>query len=264
MSDLERRLRDAMAAAAEAPPAGLIDAIRRRHRRHVRRLAGACVAAVAAVGIAVPLIMHGVTGSPAGRGPAGGGPAGGGPVAPATSPAVVMPTPTSVPTAAPGTVLRDCQNNNNGTLSLDWKAHSIHAGPVWFVFARGSKSFPRGQRLARGLVAAGAFVIAVSNGRTATVTAAPAAASRFRFLAGFTGSSAYRMRVGEAGLTLVGCPVGPAGADIPASYAPGLTMFWQGYVNNLGSCIPVEVRTPSARQPIRVTLGAAANGTCGS
>jgi hypothetical protein len=261
MSDFERRLRDAMAAAAEAPPAGLIDAIRRRHRRHVRRLGTACVAAVAAVGIAVPLITHGVTGGSAGRGPAGGGPA-----APATSPAAVMPTatPTSVPTAAPGTVLRDCQNNNNGTLNPDWKAQSIHAGPVWFMFARGSKSFPRGQRLARGLVTAGAFVIAVSNGRTAIVTDAPAAARRFRFLAGFTGSSAYRTRVGAPGLTLVGCPPGPPGTDIPESYAPGLTMFWQGYVNNLGSCIPLEVRTPSARQPIRVTLGAATNGTCGS
>ncbi len=195
----------------------------------------ACVAAVAAVGIAVPLITHGVTG-----GSAGGGPAGGGPAAPATSPAVVMPTatPIPVPTAAPGTVLRDCQNNNNGTLSPDWKAQSIHAGPVWFIFARGSKSFPRGQRLARGLVTAGAFVIAVSNGRTAIVTDAPAAAGRFRFLAGFTGSNAYRKRVGAPGLTLVGCPPGPAGTDIPESYAPGLTMFWQGYVNNLGQLHP--------------------------
>ena len=261
MSDFERRLREAMMAAAEPPPGGLMAAIRRRHRRHVWRLGAAGGAAVAAVAVAVPLITHGVTAGPAGRGPAGGGPA-----APATSPAVVMPTvtPTAVPTAAPGTVLRDCQNNNNGTLGPDWKAQSIHAGPVWFIFARGSKSFPRGQRLARGLVSAGAFVIAVSNGRTAIVTATPAVAGRFRFLAGFTGSSAYHTRVGEPGLTLVGCPAGPTGIDIPESYAPGLTMFWQGYVNNLGSCIPLEVRTPAARQPIRVTVGAASNGTCGS
>jgi hypothetical protein len=260
MSEFERRLREAMTAAAGPPPAGLMDAIRRRHRRHVWRLGMACVAAVAAVGIAVPLITHGIAG------PAGHGPAGSGPAAPATSPAVVMPSvaPAPTPTAAPNTVLRDCQNNNNGTLSSNWKAQSIHAGPVWFIFARGSKSFPRGQHLARGLVTAGAFVIAVSNGRTAIVTDAPAAAGRFRFLAGFTGSSAYRMRVGAPGLTLVGCPSGPAGTDIPESYAPGLTMFWQGYVNDLGGCIPLEVRTPAARQPIRVTLGAATSGTCGS
>ena len=261
MNDFERRLREAMTAAAEPPPGSLMAAIRRRHRRHVWRLGTACVAAAAAAGIAVPLITHEVTGGSAGSGPAGGRPA-----APATGPAVVMPTatPAPVPTAAPGTVLRDCQNNNNGTLSPDWKAQSIHAGPVWFILARGGEPFPRGQRLARGLVTAGAFVIAVSNGRTAIVTDAPAAARRFRFLAGFTGSSAYRMRVGAPGLTLVGCPPGLTGTDIPASYAPGLTMFWQGYVNNLGSCIPLEVRTPSAHHPIRVALGAATNGTCGS
>ena len=255
-----------MRAAAEPPPGSLMAAIRRRHRRHVWRLGTACVAAAAA-GIAVPLSTHEVSGGSAGRVAGGAGPApAGGSLSASAGPAVVMPlaTPTPVPTAAPGTVLRDCQNNNNGTLSPDWKAQSIHAGPVWFIFARGSKSFPRAQRLARGLVSAGAFVIAVSNGRTAIVTDTRAAARRFRFLAGFTGSSAYRMRVGEPGLTLVGCPPGPTGTDIPESYAPGLTMFWQGYVNNLGSCIPLEVRTPSARQPIRVTLGGAVNGTCGS
>ncbi len=67
MSDFERRLRDALTAAAEPPPGGLMDAIRRRHRRHVWRLGTACVAAVAAVGIAVPLITHGVAGGSAGR-----------------------------------------------------------------------------------------------------------------------------------------------------------------------------------------------------
>jgi hypothetical protein len=249
-----------MAATAEPAPTGLIGAIRRRHRRHVWRLGTACAAGVAAVGIAVPLITNGTAG------PAGHGPAGNSPAAPATSPALVMPsaTPTPTPTAAPGTVLRDCQNNNNGTLSSDWKSQSIHAGPVWFIFARGSKAFPRGQHLGHGLVTAGAFVIAVSNGRTAIVTDTPAAARRFRFLAGFTGSDAYRKRVGAPGLTLVGCPPDPTGTNIPESYAPGLTMFWQGYVNDLGGCIPLEVRTPSARRPIRVTLGAATNGTCGS
>ncbi len=254
-----------MAAADEPAPAGLIGAIRRRHRRHVWRLGTACAAGVAAVAVAAPLITNGMAG-PACPGPAGPGPAGSGPAAPATSPAVVVPTatPTAVPTAAPGTVLRDCQNNNNGTLSSDWKTQSIHAGPVWFIFARGGKAFPRGQRLARGLVTAGAFVVAVSNGRTAIVTDAPAVAGRFRFLAGFTGSNAYRERVGEPGLTLVGCPPYPTGTNIPESYAPGLTMFWQGFVNSLGGCIPLEVRTPSARRPIRVALGAATNGTCGS
>jgi len=276
MTDFEGRLRAAMAAAAEPPPAGLVDAIRRRHQRYVRRLGVACVAAVAAVGIAVPLITHAVAGGPAGRGPGGSGPAG-----PATSPAVVMPpaTPTSTPTAAPGTVLRDCQNSNGGTLSSGWKAQSIHAGPVWFIFARGSGSWPVSRRLAAGKVTFSAFVIAVADGRTAIVSDAPAGGGRFRFLASTAGSSvegglpppgssrdlgASVPHVGAPGLTLAGCPAGPAGTDIPESYAPGLTMFWQGYVNEVGGCVPLEVRVPSSRQPIRVQLGASTGGKCGS
>ncbi len=271
MSDFERRLREAMAAAAEPPPAGLMSAIRRRHRRHVWRLGTACVAAVAAVGLAVPLITHGVAGG------AGHGPAGGGPAAPATSPAAVMPsaTPTPAPTAAPGTVLRDCQNNNNGTVGPDWKAHSIQAGPVWFIFARDSRSWPQSRRLAGGRVTFSAFAIAVANGRRAVVTDAPAAGGRFRFLAGMSGDSVFggfpppgrsqgasAPHVGAPGLTLAGYPVVPIGTGIPASYAPGLTMFWQGYVNEAGGCVPLEVRVPPARQPIRVALGAGGRGRC--
>jgi hypothetical protein len=275
MSDFERRLREAMSAAAEPPPGGLMAAIRRRHRRHVWRLGTACVAAVAAVGIAVPLITNAMAG------PAGHRPAGIGPVAPATSPAVVMPTatPTAVPTAAPGTVLRDCQNNNNGTLSSGWKAQSIHAGPVWFIFARGSHSWPQSRRLAGGRMTYSAFVIAIANGRRAIVTDAPAAGSRFRFLASMSGStvegglpppgSSHDLgpavpHVGAPGLTLIGCPVYPVGTGIPESYAPGLTMFWQGFVNEAGGCVPLEVRTAPGRQPIRVDLGATTNGKCGS
>lgn len=276
MSDFERRLREAMTAAAEPPPGGLMAAIRRRHRRHVWRLRTACVAAVAAVGIAVPLITHGVTGGSAGSGPAGGGPA-----APATSPAVVMPTatPTPVPTAAPGTVLRDCQNSEGGTVSSNWKAQSIHAGPVWFMFARGSHSWPVSRRLAGGQVTPSALVIAVANGHRAIVTDAPAAGSRFRFLASMSGSTVAGglpppggsqnlgpavPHVGAPGVTLVGCPASPVGTGIPESYAAGLTLFWQGYVNEVGGCVPLEVRTAPGRQPIRVNLGATTNGKCGS
>jgi hypothetical protein len=249
MTDFERRLRAAMAAAAEPPPAGLLDGIRRRHRRHVRRVGAACFAAVAAVGIAAPLVTRGILAGPAGAGPAV-----------ITSPAL----PTSTPTAAPGTVLRDCQSNNNGTLGSNWKAHSVHAGPVWFIYARLKAGASSSQRLAVGKLTASAMVIAVSNGRTAVVTDAPAAGGRFRFLASFnSGGNPYTLAEGAPGLTLVGCPAGPAGTDIPESYAPGLTMFWEGYVTDLRGCIPLEVRTSPASQPIRVILSAA-NGGCGS
>jgi hypothetical protein len=243
-----------MAAAAGPPPAGLLDGIRRRHRRHVRRVGAACLAAVAAVGIGAPLVTRGILAGPAGTGPT------------ATSPAVIIPSavPTSAPTAAPGTVLRDCQSNNNGTLGSHWKADSVHAGPVWFIYARPKSNPPSSQRLAVGKLTDSAMVIAVSNGRTAVVTAGPAAGGRFRFLASFnSGGTPYTLAEGARGLTLAGCPAGPAGTDIPESYAAGLTMFWEGYVTDLRGCIPMEVRMSPASQPIRIALPAA-DGGCGS
>lgn len=254
MTDFERWLRAAMAAAAEPPPAGLLDGIRRRHRRHVRRVGAACVAVVAAAGIAAPLVTRGVLAGPAGIRPAA--PTGRGP-------AVTIPqqAPTAPAHAAPGTVLRDCQSNNNGTLGSNWQANSVHAGPVWFVYVRPKTNPPPTQRLAVGKLTANAMVIAVSNGRTAVVTDGAAAGGRFRFLGAFNNSGIpYTMSEGAPGLTLVGCPVGPAGTDIPDSYAPGLTLFWEGYVTDLRGCIPLEVRAGPASQPIRVTVDAAGAG----
>jgi hypothetical protein len=242
MTDFERRLREAMAAASEPPPAGLIDGIRRRHRRHLWRVGAASLAAVAVAGIAVPVGAREVSGRP--------GPA-------ATSPTAVSPTAT--PTAAPGTVLRDCQSSNGGTVSPNWQESSVHAGPVWFIFMRPENA---GQPLASGKLTESAMVIAIANGKTAVVTAGPATAGRYRFLATFNnGGRPYTMTEGAPGLTLAGCPAGPAGTNIPASYAPGLTMFWEGYVTDLRGCIPLEVRTSAASAPIRVTISGAG---CGS
>ncbi len=257
MTDFERWLRAAMATAAEPPPAGLLDGVRRRHRRHVRRVGAACVAAVAAVGIAAPLVTKGIQAGPAGTGPARS--------AASSPPVTISPTvPTSPPRTAPGTVLRDCQSNNNGTLGSNWKADSVHAGPVWFIYARPRNNPPPGQRLTTGKLTASAMVIAVSNGRAAIVTVASAAGGDFRFLASFhSNGEPYTLAEGGGRLKLVGCPAGPAGTGIPASYAPGLTMFWQGYVTDLRGCIPLEVRTSPASPPIRVALPAA-DGGCGS
>jgi hypothetical protein len=236
MTDFERRLRDAMAAAAEPPPAGLIDGIRRRHRRHLRRVSAASLAAVAVAGIAVPVGVREVSGRP--------GPA-------AVSPATVSPAGT--PTAAPGTVRRDCQSSNGGTMSPHWQESSVHAGPVWFIFMRPKNA---SQPLASGKLTASAMAIAITNGKTAVVTAGPATAGRYRFLATFNDDGQpYTMAQGAPDLTLAGCP---AGTNIPASHAPpGLTMFWEGYVTDLRGCIPLEVRTSAASQPIRVTISGA-------
>jgi hypothetical protein len=257
MTEFERRLRAAMAAAAEPSPAGLLDAIRRRHRRHVRRVGAACVGAVAAVAIAVPLVTQGLLTGPAGRGRGGSLP---GASSPGRSASVLPP----VPSPAPGTVRRDCANNNNGTLGRNWKARSVHAGPVWFIYARSSRARSSRSRLTTGQPAGSAMVIAVRNGHTATVTDGPAAAKRFRFLAWFNGNQKpYTMAEGAPNLFLSGCPVSPVGTHIPESYAPGLTMFWQGYVTDLRGCVPLDVHGSPGARPIRVTVPAG-GATCGS
>ena len=239
----------------EPAPPGLLDGIYRRHRRHVRRTITAC-AAVAAVGIAGTLVTRGILAAPAGPGPGGTGPA-------ATGPALApSPLPSSTSTAAPGTVLRDCLSNNGGTLGSRWKAQSVHAGPVWFVYERPGGIASSGPGVRAGKTRANAMIIAISNGRTATVRAAPQLGGRFRFLAAFNGSGTpYTLSEGEPGLTLAGCPATHSVTRLPVSYAPGLTMFWEGYVTNLRGCIPLEVRTSPASRPIRVSL-AAGNGGC--
>jgi len=55
MDEIERRLRAAMIAAAEQPPSGLMEGIRRRHRRHVRRVAVGCAAVIVAIAFAIPV-----------------------------------------------------------------------------------------------------------------------------------------------------------------------------------------------------------------
>jgi hypothetical protein len=254
MTDFERRLRAALAAAAEPAPAGLLDGIHRRHRRHVQRVATACVAVVA-LGVAGTLVTRGILAAgPAGRGPAATGPAATGPVSPA-------PVPSSTATGAPGTVLRDCQSSNGGTLGSNWKALSVHAGPVWFIYARPATP---GHRLAVGKTRASAMAIAVRNGHTAVVTAAPSLGGRFRFLGSFNGGGTpYTLSEGAPGLTLAGCPAIPVGHRIPARYASGLTMFWEGFVTDLRGCIPLDVRASSGSPPVRVTI-AATDGGCGS
>ena len=207
-------------------------------------------AAVVVFGVGGTLVSRGVLDGPAGSGPASSGPA-------STGPAVLPPA--APVTAVTGTVLRDCQSSNNGTLGPGWKALSVHAGPVWFIYARPRGAPPSGHRLSAGKVAGSAMVIAIDNGRTAVVSAAPQIRGRFRFLAGFNASGRpYTLAEGAPGLTLAGCPPVPAGTGIPETYAPGLTMFWEGYVTGLRGCIPLEVRSRAASTPIRVTVAAPA------
>jgi hypothetical protein len=239
MDDLERRLRAAMTDAAEHPPAGLLAGVWRRRTRHLRRVGAGCAAAVAAVAVAVPSAEHALRAAPQpGR-----------PTAPAPGPA-----PGPGPSARSGTALRDCGSNNDGTMSAGWRKSSVQAGPVWFVFARAKNAWPAGRRLADGKLTGGAAVIAVRSGSRAVITVAPAARQHFRFLAGFSDQDRYSLASGWPGLTVVGCPPGPAGAGLPNSHAAGLTMFWQGYVSDLNGCLPLEVRKLPHGRPVRVTL----------
>lgn len=255
MTEFEDRLRAAMAAAAGPPPAGLLDGIRRRHRRHVRRVTRACVAVVA-FGLAGTLVSRGVLASPGGGGPAPAGPAG-------TGQASVPPASTASPApAAPGTVLRDCQSANPGTLGPDWKAQSVHAGPVWFIYARPGSIRSPGHPPASGKVRVNAMIIAVSNAHSAVVTGIPGLGGRLRFLANVSAGQRASLAQGAPGLTLAGCPAAAPGvARVPAAYAPGLTMFWEGYVTDLRGCLPLQVRTMPAGPPVRVTV-APAGGSC--
>jgi hypothetical protein len=141
---------------------------------------------------------------------------------------------------APGTVLRECADANNGDMSKYWRAQSVRAGPVWFVFARSRGGWPVSRRLAHGRLAAQGAVIAIRAGRRAVVRVTGPARLRFRFLPGFNSSDVYPPRGGLPGLTLGGCP-------------GVFTMFWQGYIST-ARCVPLVVQALPHGRPVHVTL----------
>ncbi len=258
MTDLEHRLRAALAAAAEPPPAGLLEGIRRRHRRHLLRLRAGGAGAAAVILVTGSLVAHGAL---AGPGNSGSGRSASAPAATGAGSGFGPLSTTGPATAAPGTVLRDCQSSNGGTLGRNWQRQSVQVGPVWFIYGRLANTHPTGKQLPSGKVSASAMVIAVKNGQTAVVTAAPRVAARFRFLSGFNNSDVYSLREGAPGLTLAGCPKQPADSGIPQSYAPGLTMFWQGYLTDLTGCVPLQVQARPGATPLPVLLRLA-GGAC--
>jgi len=141
---------------------------------------------------------------------------------------------------APGTVLRECDDANNGELSKYWRAQSVRAGPVWFIYASSRGGWPVSRRLARGRLAGQGAVIAIRAGQRAVVRVAGPARTRFRFLPGFNNSDVYTLHSGLPGLTLGGCP-------------SVFTMFWQGYVSAT-TCVPLVVQALPHGRPVHVTL----------
>ena len=245
MSDLERRLRAAMLAAAEQPPADLMQGIQRRHRRHVRRVGSACAAAVAAVAIAAPPAVHALRADQAPQdrlaGPAL--------VLPAPAPASSVPS--AVPTAPPA---NDCQPSV-GALASNWRDSSLRAGPVWFVYDRpqgyvhlGSSAGTLPSTERRGKLEVGVMIVEVNYGYRAVLKVAPIARSYFRLLDGFTnGSGPYPLRDGLSTLTLAACPRGAPPGDNGR-----VSDFYLGFIIKRGSAAPAVISTSAAARPIRV------------
>jgi hypothetical protein len=272
MDDLERRLRAAMSGAASPPPAGLMAGIRRRHRRHLIRVVAGVAAALAVLALVAPPAAHALRSAVRGQGPAVSGLSTASPcpsrfpdsfgcsryVGPAgTASPQVCPVfcgpPASSGHAAAGTMLRDCQSGNGGSQEiLGYRARSVRAGPVWFVWARTrNRHWSPGQALGHGQLQAGAGPVAVQAGATVVVRVAPAARSRFQFLRTFDNTDRYRLGAGLDGITFAACP---------ASYLGPVTVFWVGYLDSGLSCIPLEVSV-AGRRPVRVGLSDH-GGTC--
>ena len=253
MTDFEHRLRAAMAAAAEPAPAGLLDGIHRRHRRHVRRVATACVAVVA-VGIAGTLVTRGVLAT----GPAGGGSGGSRPGRHQPGGCAVQHGDRRAGHRAPGLPV---QQRRDAGLPLEspecarWPG-LVHLRPPGHALAQ-----PPADRRENPCLSHGHRGPQRPHGRG---HGGPFARRAVPVPGGFNNSGTpYTLSEGAPGLTLAGCPASPLGHHIPASYAPGLTMFWEGFVTDLRGCIPLEVRASPDSPPVRVTI-AATDGGCGS
>ncbi len=227
-------------------PAAVLLAVAARHARYVRRRAVACgVAGVVVLAAAWPVTSalrggpprHAITAShqeiTASRSPLISAVSGLG--------SVPGPSPAGPPVRrAAGTILRECQDANNGQLSGHWRATSVRAGPVWFMFGRTPGVWAASHRLAYDQLSGQAGVIAIRAGQRAVVRVTGPARARFHFLPGFNTSDVYTLRGGLPGLTLGGCP-------------SVFTMFWQGYIST-ARCVPLVVRALPHGRPIHITL----------
>ena len=150
-------------------------------------------------------------------------------------------------------MLRDCQSENGGSQEIPgYRARSVRAGPVWFVWARTrNRHWSPGHALGHGQLQAGAGPVAVQAGATVVVRVAPAARSRFQFLRTFNNTDRYRLGAGPDGITFAACP---------PSYLGPVTVFWVGYLDSGLSCIPLDVSV-AGRRPVQVGLSGH-GGTC--
>ncbi|HUZ52061.1 MAG TPA: hypothetical protein VMU94_05985 [Streptosporangiaceae bacterium] len=280
MTDLERRLRAALRAAAEPAPPGLLDAVMRRHRRHRIRVGASVLAVLAAAALAVPPVTSALSGDGM---PGGGAPPvrpGGGlasnplrvvftrrsptpsrpatPIRSATPSRPATPTrsasqsqgpgPQRRPVAAAGTVLSGCGGANLGALGRNWQALPyVKAGPLWFL-ADGHSSGPV------RLYVAVAVLDGLRPGSVVVARVAPAGRPYLRFLYGPSDSlnpgTRYTARSGEPGVTFVACP--QSQQIVPS---PRITDYYGGYLVKGARCVPVRVWVPGRAGPILIHLG---------
>ncbi|HXP19702.1 MAG TPA: hypothetical protein VN840_08665 [Streptosporangiaceae bacterium] len=230
------------------------EGIRRRHRRHVWRVAAGWAAATAAILLAVPPVTHVLQ---AGRDPAAHSAQG-----QSAAPAVSALAP---PAAAAGTVLLGCANDVYGQLSANWRATSIEAGPLWFVYARqqgyvritGSSARPAAVNRT-GKLQVGAMVVEVGYGATVVLRVASKARSYFRFLTEFTQPPAYTLRDGVSGLTLASCPRGTPVGDNGL-----MTDFYLGFLIRAGGNALVHLWPSATARPVSLTFSCVKPG-CGT
>lgn len=172
---------------------------------------------------------------------------------PSAPAALAAPTPS--PTAAPGTVLLTCDSANWSQLASNWRAESLQAGPLWFVYGRrfgyvhygGSQT--GGSAIRRpGKPRLGVMIVEVTSGSTVVMKPAAAARSYFRFLDGFGPGVGYKLPAGDTGFTFSSCPRGSAGPN------GQVTDFYLGFSIEAGRAAPVEVWPSASARPIPVTF----------
>jgi hypothetical protein len=157
------------------------------------------------------------------------------------------------PTAVPGTVLLTCDSANGGPLGPHWRARSLRAGPLWFVYGREQGYVHYGGWQAAGRVTTrsgkrrtGVMIIGVTSGSPVVMKATTAAWPYFRFVDGFGSVADNKRAAGEPGFTFVACPRGSGG---PRGQ---VTDFYLGFSIEAGRAAPVEVWPSAVARPIRV------------
>lgn len=237
MSDLERRLRDALHGASEQPPSGLMDAVRRRHRRFQIRAGVSAAAVIAAVAIASPAVAGALSHHHAGPIPAAGR---------ASHPTAHSSHPH--PSAAPGTVLVGCGDlPNSGNIgSKAVPGRSDGALPLSFL--------PGGHSSGRLRLYVAIAVLKGLHPGTQVVVRVPSAYRsdlRFLYADSLMPGTKYTMRSGEAGVTFVACSTSQETVPVP-----GVTDYYGAYLVRGARCVPVKVWTPGRTNPAVIRLGA--------